>query len=63
MSTCTHILELVLGNEPGEVEFPFVVGEEVPALGNCLALQRHGQRLAIFTMFGDNCRARGEGWG
>ena len=52
--SCTYMFNLILGNELGEVEFSLVVGEEVLALRDCLALQGIAHCLVVFTMLLDH---------
>lgn len=58
-----HMLDLKLSNESWQIQFPLVVGEEVPALSYSLGLQSSRESLAIFTMLLNHCREEGRGGG
>ena len=47
--------DLILCDEPGQVELPLVVGKEVLTLLQCLALQCTSHGLVVLTMFGYHC--------
>ena len=51
----TYVFDLILSNEPWEVQFSLVVGKEVSALSDCLGLNGSRQGFIVLAILPDHC--------